>query len=135
MRIRKVKTRQVGGTTYYTHRLVHSVRVAGKVQQIFLLNLGARLDVAETDWPPLCWCIRARLRGRLLLPLVSEALQAERIVQRLVTHHRARLVQARLMDPDTQVSQWVSVDVANQTQRDSRSAGVEQVGLGTGPVH
>ncbi len=65
------------------------------------------------------------------MPLVSDALQieAEKIVQRLVTHHRARLVQARLIDPDTHASHWVTVDVANQTQRDSRSAGIEQVGL------
>ena len=131
MRIRKMKTRQVGDKTYYTHRLVHSVRIGDQVEQVYLLNLGARFDVPEEDWKTLCWCILERLRGQRLLPLVPDAIQAEaeELVQRLVTRQRERLVQARLIEPDTRPAQWMSVDVANQTQHDSRTAGIEQVGL------
>ena len=131
MRIRKIRTRQVKGKTYSTHRLVPSVRIGDQVEQVYLLNLGARFDVSEADWKTLCWCILERLRGQQLLPPVPDAIraEAEELVQRLVTRQRERLIQARLIEPDTCPAQWMAVDIANQTQHDSRTAGVEQVGL------
>ncbi|GAB6044263.1 hypothetical protein JCM17961_49480 [Endothiovibrio diazotrophicus] len=46
MYIRRTRTRNTTtGEGYYTHRLVSSERVGGKVRQRTLLNLGRHFDV------------------------------------------------------------------------------------------
>jgi len=55
MYIRRTQTRNTSTCErYYTHRLVRSERVGGKVKQITLLNLGRHFDVEQAQWPTLC---------------------------------------------------------------------------------
>ena len=51
MYIRKspIKSKKTGGS-YFSYRLVESVRVDGKVKQRTLLNLGRHFDVDSSDW-------------------------------------------------------------------------------------
>jgi hypothetical protein len=51
MFIRKspIKSNKSGGS-YFSYRLVESVRVDGKVKQKTLLNLGKHFDVDSTLW-------------------------------------------------------------------------------------
>ena len=48
MFIRRTQTRNTtSGERYYTHRLIQSKRIDGKVRQITLLNLGRHFDVDQ----------------------------------------------------------------------------------------
>ena len=71
MFIRRVFTRNnTTGESYFTHRLVRTERVANKVRQVTLLNLGRHFAVAQEDWPSLCPRIEEILTGQAgLLPL------------------------------------------------------------------
>ncbi len=51
----------------YTHHLVRSHRLAGKVRQPTLLNLGRHFQIPQTDWSLLCRRIDQLLRGPLSL--------------------------------------------------------------------
>ena len=55
MFIRRTQTRSTpSGQTYFTHRLVRSHRVSGKVRQQTLLNLGRHFSIPRHLWPLLC---------------------------------------------------------------------------------
>ncbi|NMQ27809.1 transposase, partial [Candidatus Accumulibacter phosphatis] len=55
MYIRQTRTNnKVTGEGYFTFRLVRGERVAGKVRQITLLNLGRNFAIKQEDWPVLC---------------------------------------------------------------------------------
>lgn len=55
MYIRKTKTSQTSdGTPQFTHRLVESRRIDGKVCQKTLLNLGRHFSIPKESWPLLC---------------------------------------------------------------------------------
>lgn len=56
MFIRRTATRNtLSGESYVTFRLVRSERVAQRVRQVTLLNLGRHFDVASEHWRP-CVC-------------------------------------------------------------------------------
>lgn len=64
MFIRCTQTRNTAsGARYYTYRLVRSERVAGKVKQLTLLNLGCHFDMDQAHWLVLCCRIEALLAG------------------------------------------------------------------------
>ena len=88
MFIRRTQTRSLhSGQTYFTHRLVRSHRVSGKVRQQTLLNLGRHFSVPREDWPLLCRRLDQILTGQLpLLPVASTPLEeeAQRMAQRLL---------------------------------------------------
>ena len=68
MFIRRTQTRSTAtGGAYFTHRLVRSERLGGKVRQRTLLNLGRHFDAAQSDWPALCQRIEEVLGGQLQL--------------------------------------------------------------------
>ena len=55
MYIRQTRTNnKVTGEGYFTYRLVRGERIAGKVRQITLLNLGRNFAIKQDDWPVLC---------------------------------------------------------------------------------
>lgn len=55
MYIRRTSTRNtLTGERYFTHRLVCSARVEGKVKQRTLLNLGRHFELDQAHWPLLC---------------------------------------------------------------------------------
>ena len=79
MFIRKTKTRTTDeGVEYFSYRLVDSSRVAGKVRQRTLLNLGSHFAIPQSQWPELCQRIEQLLYHQpdLLLEL-DEPLERE----------------------------------------------------------
>jgi len=59
-----IKSRELG-EAYYTYRLVESVRVAARVRQHTVLNLGRNFEVPRPQWGPLSQRIEALLGGQL----------------------------------------------------------------------
>jgi len=142
MYIRRTQTRSTAtGEHYFTYRLVHSERIAGKVRQMTLLNLGRHFSVDQSFWPALCVRIEELMAGQASLVEVdlptATALEAERIVEQLQLHRAptrlASATQAQSASkpepeavPETDVQ---AVDVNSLELVRPRSVGVEHVGL------
>jgi hypothetical protein len=91
MYIRRTQTRNTAtGERYFTHRLVRSERVGGKVRQVTLLNLGRHFAVAQADWPTLCARLEEILSGQTVLLDGYVAPLIEREAQRLAALLLAR---------------------------------------------
>jgi len=91
MYIRRTQTRNTAtGERYFTHRLVRSERVGGKVRQVTLLNLGRHFAVAQADWPTLCARLEELLSGQEVLLGDDGGLLVEREAQRLAALLLAR---------------------------------------------
>jgi len=91
MYIRRTQTRNTAtGERYFTHRLVRSERVGGKVRQVTLLNLGRHFAVAQSDWPTLCARLDELLSGQEVLLGGDGGLLIEREAQRLAALLLAR---------------------------------------------
>ncbi len=74
MFIRQTRTNnKATGEGYFTFRLVRGERIAGKVRQITILNLGRHFPLAQDDWPLLC--------SRLEQLLNPQAVQSELLRQ------------------------------------------------------
>jgi len=91
MYIRRTQTRSnATGEHYFTYRLVRSERIAGKVKQVTLLNLGRHFSVDQSFWPALCVRIEELMAGQASLVEVNlptaTTLEAERIVEQLQLH-------------------------------------------------
>ncbi|MEA3464820.1 MAG: IS1634 family transposase [Thermodesulfobacteriota bacterium] len=100
MYIRRTKTRNTStGEGYFTHRLVCSQRIDGKVRQRTLLNLGRHFEVAQDLWPALCSRLDQLLHGEE--SLFPSELPAH--VERKVQHMLAQLVvrEAEVSNPQT----------------------------------
>ena len=128
MFIRRTQTRSLhSGQTYFTHRLVRSHRVSGKVRQQTLLNLGRHFSIPREDWPLLCRRLDQILTGQLpLLPVASTPLveEAQRMAQRLLEGEAD--VSGVGGEAASEDLQTVEVDSVALTR--PRSVGVEQVG-------
>ena len=91
MCIRRTQTRNTAtGERYFTHRLVRSERVGGKVRQVTLLNLGRHFAVAQAHWPTLCARLEELLSGQEVLVGGCGGLLIEREAQRLAALLLAR---------------------------------------------
>ena len=91
MYIRRTQTRNTTtGERYFTHRLVRSERLGGKVRQVTLLNLGRHFAVAQADWPTLCARLEELLSGQEALLGGYGGLLVEREAQRLAALLLAR---------------------------------------------
>jgi len=139
MFIRRTQTRNTAsGERYYTHRLVQSKRVDGKVRQITLLNLGRHFDVEQSDWPLLCARIEELLSNQASLvptdcPSVVER-HAQRIVAQLVARgqERAGVESGTTSGSDGAASRgsvFQSVDVDSMALVRPRTVGVEAAAL------
>ena len=122
-----IKSRR-SGKPYYTYRLVESVRVAGKVRQRTLLNLGRHFDLPREQWAPLAQRIEQLThRQEDLLPVPLDA-QWETAAQR----YSARLIRAQAQrDQGTSPSDtdYQAVDVNSVEMVRPRSVAVEHVSL------
>jgi transposase len=143
MYIRRTQTRNTStGESYYTHRLVRSERVGGKVRQRTLLNLGRHFDVAQEHWPLLCQRIEQIHSGQNPLfeqdipPSVERHVQ--RILARLIARESGKVRKVRRTEdsqqeqPETEPEpsgDIQSVDVDSLTLTRPRSVGVEQLAL------
>jgi transposase len=97
MFIRRSPTRnKASGESYFTFRLVRTERIAGKVKQLTLLNLGRHFPVTPDNWPELCARIEQLIGGQAsLLPVeLSESL--EKLAQR----YAAQLVARAAPEPE-----------------------------------
>lgn len=124
------------GERYFTHRLVSSVRVGGKVRQCTLLNLGRHCPLDQSLWPALCVRIEEILAGQLAWVPVKGQEELEATAQRIAAQWLARKAEApgpaagsagdgvAPPAPDIQ-----SVDVDSLELVRPRSVGVEQLGL------
>jgi hypothetical protein len=75
MFIRRAKTRTTdSGEHYYSYRLVDTYRVANRVRQRTLLNLGSGFNFPQEQWPELTRRIEQIVLGQhnALLPLAPE---------------------------------------------------------------
>ena len=128
MFIRRTQTRSTpSGQTYFTHRLVRSHRVSGKVRQQTLLNLGRHFSIPRHHWPLLCRRLDRILSGQLpLLPEASTPLEeeAQRMAERLLEGEAD--VTGTGGEASSEDLQTVEVDSVELTR--PRSIGVEQVG-------
>ena len=128
MFIRRTQTRSTpSGQTYFTHRLVRSHRVSGKVRQQTLLNLGRHFSIPRHDWPLLCRRLDEILSGQL--PLIQEGSapleeEAQRMAERLLEGEAD--VTGTAGEASSEDLQTVAVDSVELTR--PRSVGVEQVG-------
>ena len=128
MFIRRTQTRSTpSGQTYFTHRLVRSHRVSGKVRQQTLLNLGRHFSIPRHDWLLLCRRLDEILSGQL--PLIQEGSapleeEAQRMAERLLEGEAD--VTGTAGEASSEDLQTVAVDSVELTR--PRSVGVEQVG-------
>ena len=128
MFIRRTQTRSTpSGQTYFTHRLVRSHRVSGKVRQQTLLNLGRHFSIPRHHWPLLCRRLDQILSGQL--PLLQEGSaqleeEAQRMAERLLEGEAD--VTGTAGEASSEELQTVEVGSVELTR--PRSVGVEQVG-------
>jgi transposase len=132
MDIRRTQTRNTTtGERYFTHRLVRSERVGGKVRQVTLLNLGRHFAVPQAEWPTLCARLEEILTGQETLLGGYGSLLVEREAQRL-----AGLLVARAGAATPERTPGVAapgavhrIEVDSLTLSDPRTVGGEAVGL------
>ncbi|WP_295544507.1 RNA polymerase subunit sigma [uncultured Thiohalocapsa sp.] len=132
MYIRRTQTRNTAtGERYFTHRLVRSERVGGKVRQVTLLNLGRHFPVAQAHWPTLCMRLEEILSGQEVLLGGAGGLLIEREAQRLA----ALLLARQGAVPEATASRSTAPVEVHSIVLDSlklsrpRTVGVEAVGL------
>ncbi len=93
MFIRRVKTRTTeDGSCYYSHRLVENYRVADRVRQRTLLNLGTQFSFPREQWQALTQRVEQILRGQhdLLLSPTGELEQQAQTIVNLLLHKYSR---------------------------------------------
>jgi transposase len=132
MYIRRTQTRNTStGERYYTHRLVRSERVGGKVKQITLLNLGRHFDVEQAQWPTLCARIEELLSAQAALVPSSCPAALERHAQRITAQLLARAKQPRsaVETASSPAADVQSVDVDSMELLRPRTVGVEAAAL------
>lgn len=83
MFVRRTQTRaRLSGEPYFTHRLVRTERVDGRVKQITLLNLGRYFDVPTEQWPLFCTRLSELLTPQASLAPTVVPQTVEQAVQR-----------------------------------------------------
>lgn len=91
MFIRRSPTRNKAiGESYFTFRLVRTERIAGKVKQLTLLNLGRHFPVEPDDWPLLCARIEQLIGGQASLLPIELFESQEKLAQRYAAQLVAR---------------------------------------------
>jgi hypothetical protein len=128
MYIRRTLTRSLDtGEHYYSHRLVRSERVAGRVRQVTLLNLGQNFAPGQEQWPGLCQRIEEILAGQAipLVPGFDSGLEreAQRLAALLLMRQAQPPSSVRAAAPEA-MEEMALLDLAR-----ARSVGVELVGL------
>jgi len=103
--IRQTRTNnKATGEGYFTYRLVRGERIAGKVRQITVLNLGRHFPVLQDDWPLLCSRIEQLLAPQTLLCDILCPAHLERVAQRYVGQLIARSSELPGAVPDGQAA-------------------------------
>ena len=134
MYIRRAKTRSTAtGESYFSHRLVRSERIGGKVRQVTLLNLGRHFPTQQEDWPLLCRRIEEILSGQaaMVKEFVPDTIErsAQRYAGQLVDLNTKDNFNATEETVEEQTEDFQEVDINSLQQIKPRSVGVESVGL------
>ena len=132
MYIRRVSTRsKTTGESYFTHRLVRTERIADRVRQFTLLNLGRHFAVAQEDWPSLCPRIEEILTGQAGLLALKPALEklAQRYAAQLLLRQGQTVEPGRSQPPVRAGRSFIEVDADSMEVLHPRSVGVEHAGL------
>ena len=128
MFIRRSPTRnKATGESYFTFRLVRTERIAGKVKQRTLLNLGRHFAAAQEDWPALCARIEQLISGQVSLLAVELSASLERLAQRYAALLVARA--APTQNTPAPEAGYPEVAVESLELVRPRSVGVEHLGL------
>lgn len=127
MFIRQTSTgNSASNQSYFTYRLVTSVRVGKKVSQKTLLNLGRHFDLERELWPELCTRIEQILAGESALfesPAKVEQ-EAHSICAKIIALRAERLEEAGDEGTD-----FREIDVNSVESIRPRSVGTEHVSL------
>ncbi len=120
-----IKSRR-NGEPYYTYRLVESVRIAGKVRQRTLLNLGRHFDLPREQWPLLAQRIEQLTNRQEDLAPVELDAQWEATAQQ----YSALVIRAKAqLDESPAQADYQSLDVNSLEMVRPRSVAVEHVSL------
>jgi len=130
MYIRRTTTRSTSdGQSYFSYRLVESTRVAGKVKQKTLLNLGRHFAIEQCRWAELCSRVEQLLSSQT--ELVTSLLPPE--IEQEAQHIFARLLSARVQPDSAKTDGYYqdiqSLDVSSLELIQPRSVGVEHLSL------
>jgi transposase len=118
-----IKSRH-NGEPYYTHRLVESERVGGRMKQHTLLNLGRHFEVPKGQWRDLSSRIEQLLGGQPSLLSLELTAELEALAQR----YAAQILAGRGEDA-TQSDPCESVDLATLELVRPRRVGIEHLAL------
>ncbi|MCE1245651.1 MAG: IS1634 family transposase [Firmicutes bacterium] len=126
MNIRAVVKKNKGFEKEFVyHRLVESVRTPSGPRQRMLLNLG-KLEIPQDEWKTLADRIEEILSGQEVL------VKPARHIEDLAQHYAAMLINKRMQDsedveaePEKEVKEWETVDLASITNSESRTVGGE----------
>ncbi len=124
IRCTTIKSRQ-HGEAYVSYRLVESHRVAGKVKQQTLLNLGRHFDVHKRDWQSLSLRIQQLLEKQESILSLELTPDLEALAQRYAAQIIARQGQQASETPD----QLSTVNLESLELVRPRRVGVEQLAL------
>ncbi|CAK0781279.1 transposase [Gammaproteobacteria bacterium] len=133
MYIRRTKScNTLTGESYFTHRLVRSERIEGKVRQYTLFNLGRHFAIPQEQWPTLCARIEELLRAQsTLLPLECTAAmerEAQRCVAQLLVRQSDTSVIPKAVDAPLETDMQ-TVDINSLEFVRARTVGVEALAL------
>lgn len=132
MFIRQTRTNNTAtGESYFTHRLVRSERIEGKVRQVTVLPLGRHFPFKQEDWPLLCQRIEQIVGNQdtLIEPACTDDIEraAQRYAAALVA--RASVPDQAAGEPAIGQRDYADVDVDSVQLVQPRSVGVEHLGL------
>ena len=117
MFIRQTRTNNIAtGENYLTYRLVRGERIAGKVRQITLLNLGRHFPIKQQHWPLLCSRIEQLLHPQADCAPVRCTAHLERAAQRYVGQLIARAPLAAAADTPAVDASSASADAQSAVQ-------------------
>ncbi|BBO79857.1 transposase [Desulfosarcina ovata subsp. sediminis] len=77
------------GETYFTHRLVESVRVGNKVKQRTIINLGKNFPFPREQWPDIACRVEGIINGQSSLFKLPEK------IEQAAQHYAAQIIQTR----------------------------------------
>ena len=115
--------------TYYNFQLIESVRTERGPRQRILLNLGARLDIADEERKPLANRIEELLKGVQSLIQCSEKIES--LAQRYASELVKRLSEETPAPNDKEIipAEFVKIDINSIQKSEPRSVGAEQLML------
>ena len=111
------------GKSYYTYRLVENQRMAMKIWQRTVLNLGANWDVPQSDWKAIAQRVEAIQQGQI--SCFEYPQHVESAAQSIVHRLRAR----DLNGDKLATGSVVTVDLDTMKHTDVRSVGCERLCL------